>query len=319
MKLTCPHSGISYTISSGYGNTSAIHPATQLPFSKLIAQLNDYHAGRIESDSDKYLYLLSWFNQLPNISYRSPCDPIPSYTALLANAELLIRVVWGTNKMKHLQYPAIVVSKDSTLAGCLRNWLDTLQAQLLDAATRSSNQAYNITMSRLESTLDRITTYTLRSNVTRASKLVALWAATAGQFSTEIITSPDNKETTLTEYWQHIIVLSFNESHTELLKSKVPPADISELIEHCEESIPHGSQYAYELMKRLRLAQKQLNELYGNNTESVRVHIQAGTESLIEPSRRQFKSSVEYLKARVKWQSAMMAAKAASKETEVEL
>lgn len=313
MKLTCPQSGIEYNTSYGYGTASSIHPATQIPLKKLVAQLADYHSAKIYSDTDRYLYLLAWFNNLPNVTYRSPADS-DSYTALLANAERLIRVVLGTVKMKHLQYPAIVVSKESPLSKCLRNWLDTLDEQLKDAATRSSNQAYNITMSRLEATLDRITTYTLKSNVTRASKLVAQWAATAGQFSTELVTTPDNKRVQLTDYWQHIIVLAFNESHTDLLKSKVLPADISELIEHCEDSIPHGSQYAYELMKRLRLAQKQLDELYGTHSEVVREHIQAGTESLIEPTRRQFKSPVDYLKARVKWQAAMLNAKSASRE-----
>lgn len=312
MKLTCPHSGIEYSVNSGYGTNSAVHPATAVPLKKLVTQLADYHSGKIASDTDRYLYLLAWFKHLPSVTFRDPADS-QAPTSLAANAEILIRVVLTASKLRHLSYPTIVVSRGSPISTGLRNWLDTTQEILSDAATRSSNQAYNITMSRLESTLDRITTYTLKSNVSRASKLVALWAATAGQFDTSsIVTTPDGGQSTISDYWQFIITLAFKESHTELLKSRVLPADISELIEHCEDSIPHGSQYAYELMKRLRSAQKQLDELYGTKTEIVREHIQSGTEALIEPTRRQFKSPIDYLKARVKWQAAMLEAKKAS-------
>ena len=266
MKLTCPHSGLEYYTSNGYGTASAVHPATQVPLKKLVSQLTDFTRTKSDaefSDADKYLYLLAWLNHLTCVSYRNPASFDSDYPTLLANADPLFKTVLSVAQFPHLKYPQLIVSSDSTIHSSLRNWLTTFNDILAEHKYRSAHQSASREIARIEDTLDRITSRYSRVGTVRAGKLLAKWAATVAEFPAYNVTLADSTTCTLSTLWQSIIEQSFIESPLQLLQSKILPADLSELIEYCEDNIPHGTHHAFQLMRRLRAMESLLGELTG--------------------------------------------------------
>ena len=213
MKLTCPHSGIEYYTSNGYGTTSAIHPATTVPLKKLVSQLTNftrsYGSDSTESDAgfsdtDKYLYLLAWLNHLTPVTYRKPANFSRDYPTLLANADPLFKTVLSVAQFPHLQYPQLIVSADSTIASSLRNWLTTFTDILAEHKYRTAHQSASREIARIEDTLDRITSRYSRVSTVRAGKLLAKWAATVADFPTYNVTLADSTTCTLSALWQSI-------------------------------------------------------------------------------------------------------------------
>lgn len=339
MKLTCPHSGTTWYTDHGYGTGSAIHPATLVPLKKLVTQLPDYTSERIllDTDTPRYLYLLSWFNCLPSVTYRDPAVPARDYPALLACQDTLFKTVLAVAQYPRIEFPSIVVSNASPISGCLANWLAAIGQVVSDQKIRAKTQRRNIEVARMEETLDRITSHHTANSTPRAAKLVASWAAKVADFPTDVVTAPDGKSTMLlSDLWQTIIHQSFVDSPLSLLSANILPADLSELIEYCEDNIPHGTQHAYQLMKRLRAMESLLNELsgkpqrtdtsvgqsrtVGTTHKSQPENASAGTSiNVAEPNRKHYPSVVAYLKARVVWQQGMLEDKAERAEQKAAL
>ena len=309
MKITCPVSGVSYTTSSGYGTVSYAHPALNTPLKKLVQQLVDWHAARITEPDDQYLYLLAWATNLPELQITTQLDSSTTFPVLLAHSEQLFKTVLACAKFPHVKFPAMVVRKPTDLAQSLTNWLSVLAEAFHQSNQFASQRLYNDEVRRLESVLDNITSKQLKGHLHRTSKVIAAWADKAGRFPHTNIVTPQNTTVPLNEYWIQIIIHAFNESTLDLIKSGIGVGDVAELIEHCEDELPHGSTYAFTLMRKLRAAKATLIELSGIPDIGPADTIVADTLPMdvpIEPERKQYKSSVDYLKARLAWQKAIL-------------
>lgn len=319
MKLTCPISQLTYSTNIGYGTGSSIHPALTQPLKQLVANLPSYYSGRIaaESPDSLYLYKLAWLCQLPDITFRTPVNRPTAEPALTGVLDRMISLVTTVQQHKHIHFPALVIDKESANLDTLKFYLDSLEECITEAKRSGRELSAAAKLTRIESTLERMVLSQLKAHRTKTSKLIAEWAALAADFPMFRVTVPGTgKEVPCSEYWQLIITNSFVESTNTLLELSIPVADIEELIDHCEDYIPHGTVYASVLMRSLRAARDTVAEML--TPAGVAKSLTKSADSALtgaastKPVRSQFASNLEYIKALVKWQQAAVEIKYSS-------
>lgn len=313
MKLTCPISDLTFYTLSGYGTGKAIHPALTQDYKYLLNNLPSYFAGRIgggeSADDDLYLYRLAWLTQLPSITFRHPINRKTAEPILAGLIEQLIKVVTSSQQWPHALYPTIIIDRVTCDLKALKHWIEAIADVTAEATKNSRDLSKGAKLARVESSLERIITTRIKGQKVRAAKILAEWAALAAEFPTSHTVWPDGvTESSLSVYWQTIIQHSFADTTNDLLALNVPVADIDELIETCEDSIPHGSTSAHELMKALRGAKKIIEEMTSNPikllTKEAAVTARKATRA--KPTRGQFASQLAYVKAIVKWQQEVL-------------
>lgn len=330
MKLICPISDLTYHTLTGYGTGKAIHPALTQDFKYLLNNLPSYFSGRIGfspqtvakaagiqtknleetqftgfPNDDLYLYKLAWLTQLPSITFRHPINRKIAEPILTGLIEQLIKVVTSAQRWPHAIYPTIIIDKATCDLKALKHWLEAIQDVTAEATKNSRDLSRGAKLSRIESSLERIITSQIKGQRTRAARVLAEWASLAGEFPESKTIWPDGvTESSLSVYWQTIIQHSFAETTNDLLALNIPVADIEELIETCEDSIPHGSTSAHELMKSLRAAKKVIEEMTSNPIKLLtkEAEVTARKATRAKPTRSQFSSQLAYVKAIVKWQ-----------------
>lgn len=296
MKVFCNVSGVTYTTNIGLGNFTAVHPTLSLPISELRKIGADQLTYRLKNKdsvqwkANTYLYLLSWFMKLPNIEVRNTIDFNDCFHILVANQEQLIRTVLEVDKFKHkVSFPAIVVSKDSPLS-LLKGWLETYEELIELSRVRAAESNRQRTARELDEKLDSITDIFVQDKVKNNASLIADWANVSSKFPSGV-----------SVLWKDIIIAILRNNAKKLLSLDVTLADIDEIIEHCEDNIPHGSYHANILMTSLRSAEGLMNTLPEYRAKHITTLTYATDSDEEEPIEDDFESRAEYLKAKANY------------------
>lgn len=271
------------------------HPALALTISDLEANIHllnsrqpPFHEEHSAGDINHYLYLLSWFTKLPSVTFKTSLNPQTAYITLIKYSTKLINVVRAVANEPNLNFPALIIRNPDDFDECLEAWLHVYTDTIKEADLYAKLTNRLRTVSLLEETLTNTVDLHNDAVAKRNAKLISDWAALVSDFPKEV-----------KELWKGIIYNTFRNDVPALFKLSVTRGDYSELLYHCEEYIPHGTDYAYELMKRLRNTTEIIKDLTYYSNSSVEII----KPKYPEPNRKDFSSSVQYMKAKIRWQA----------------
>ena len=314
MKIHCPKSGLQYSTQHFSGAASQDHPVFTLEQHKLLAHTAKWAAGELPP-TDSYLLFLALLDSTQLIIWRT--STIQQDDIIASNMEALIRVIGKINLIHHPAFvlPRFVVSLDTASLGNVHHWIQAWEGSYEEFMNGYRNATEQERIKRREYALERMIKSTQLRNTDKYARALAVWAATAGHFPTFLTQHPITQHpVALAEYWKEIITHCTKENKIYLY----PDTDIQELLEHCEEHIPHGSIYAHSLMDLLRSGKKKQIEFLSlpdfdfdsykagltpqeHMVESANKAALIESAPLNEPCRQDYASEFEFTKAKMKW------------------
>lgn len=311
MKATCAYSGIAFSCEhfpATVTSSELVHPIFYLKPAKLLSYISNWADGSL-NETDSYLLFLALLSSTEQVVWRLPVERTAKTNQLVANnmeklASLSVSILQLKNRKEIL--PAFTISADSRSLDNVSDWLLVWEQALVDYKTgyRSTNQLQK--QRDAESYLERV----IKDNTRDArsySKLLANWADLAGNFPRFLTLTPSGSKVPLNMYWKELIVKACLEDSIFTISQ----SDLDELIEHCEQEIPHGSIYAHRLMKILKTAAKSQRDFFGNldtsfvvlspdtSVEDANKVALMATAPSEPPSRGQYATLAGYLKAKI--------------------
>jgi hypothetical protein len=246
--------------------------------------------------------------------------------------EDLIQLVGQINLLSHpkeiLSHIAIT-RENNTLSNVhywIANWEDAID-EFKSGYTSISEQQ---DLLRREAALEKLIKSPYKE--VQLATQIANWAELAGAFPDFPVSSPFGT-LSCAEYWKLIIRKCVN---SESIFS-VPTSDITEIIEHCEDNIPHGSIYAHTLMQILRNGKEKQSNFLGlgdwdasssslkyillqseDSVEKANIQLLINSAPLTEPRIQEYPSRFDWLKAHTKWRLSQSFASTSTSETNCE-
>jgi len=322
MKILCKYSGLEFQVQHfpfSLHSRECAHPVFSIPQLKLITVLAKKYPAELHP-TDSYLGFLALLHSTGRFDWRVPCIYTPQMDSIIAhNMESLIRIIGITSAITHpaFQIPAFVITPETRSLTTINHWIEICYQCYQQFQDGNKKAQLHDRIVRREQAMERIIKDPAKNPANYANQL-AEWAALAGEFPTGTV-PVDGKQLALSEYWKSMIrkaargeaVFSLNDT------------DLVELIEHCEDVIPHGSIYAHALMKVLREAQDRKKNFLGlgdldirtstyrilSDTDSVEnANIMAMIDSapVERPVASNYPSKIAYLRAEYKWKAAQL-------------
>jgi hypothetical protein len=268
-RILCALSGIEYKcehMQVYLTSRESHHPIFDIPTSKLLEITPRWLEGDL-SHTENYLLYLALFNSTGLMEFRVPatiCTDTPSIVAQnmhsLANIVERIHKTGPVRVREVLQLPRLIITPDTKDLTSSPDWI-----KIWEEAYRNYEDNY-ITATLLdriekqETILERYIKDRTKDVSQYASRL-ANWAYDAGGFEKYAnydVLNEENKVERMADYWKRIIISC---AKMESIWS-IPEVDLTDLIEHCEEHIFHGSIFSHTLMSLLKAGlQKKKNFL----------------------------------------------------------
>lgn len=264
MKATCAYSGISFICEhfpATVSNKELVHPIFYLKQQKLLECLQLWATGSL-NEIDSYLLFLALLHSTEQVEWRLPVERTQRTNQLVANnLEKLALLCPSIEQVKNRAevLPTFTVSSDSRNLDNIQDWLLVWQQALADYKTGYRTTSSVQQQRDSESYLHRVLKDSSK-DITSYSRALANWADLAGNFPRFLTVTPSGSKVPLNIYWGELIVRACLEDALFTISQK----DLEELIEHCEQEIPHGSIYAHKLMSVLRKAAKNQRDFFGN-------------------------------------------------------
>lgn len=256
--VLCAISGVEYKVEHipvYLTSRESHHPIFDIPTKRLLDLTPRWIEGELSS-TENYLLYLALFNSTGLMDFRVPAIRCADTAAIIAcNMAPLASIVEriynsGSTKVSEiLHLPSFVITPDTKDLSSSPDWITIWNNCYKDYQDHYATSTALEKLERQETVLERyIRDHT--KDISQYANRLANWAADAGKFYLEDyqILNEHNKPELLASYWKRIIVSC---ARTESIWH-IPDADLSELIEHCEETIYHGSIYAHTLMSLLR-------------------------------------------------------------------
>lgn len=325
MKATCAYSGVAFSCQyfpAAVSSSELVHPIFYLKPARLLEYLPAWAAGEL-AEVDSYLLFLSLLASTEQVEWRLPVLRTATTSQQVANnmerlGSLVSRMQQIPNKKEVL--PHFSIAQDSRDLGNIRDWLLVWEQAMAEYGTgyrsTSQRQHQRDAETQLEKAIKDVT-----RDPASYSRVLASWADLAGNFPRFLTPTPAGSKLPLNVYWKQLITRCC--LHDSIFT--VAQADLQELIEHCEQEIPHGSIYAYKLMQVLRDTAREQQDFFGDMSISYpalspdssvedanKVALMATAPAEL-PARHQYPSLVGYLRAKIAWD--MVAARTAAKPT----
>ena len=255
MKFICQLSGISCHVSgfTGAGMVPAtagyVHPAHFLPVSRIAAIAASFSASPSAFSPEDAQLLASCLLHLSGLS--APTAPIAPAQDHIISAKLpalastVFRILGQSPAIQEKAFP------HWNHSGSLENLGEVLAEWngICDAAENSFREINRT--ERKNSLVSRYRALIASSKklaAARATRVIASWAAIAGEFPLSQTTHPsDGHALSMSEYWQEIIVACA----TPGALLEFPEVDIADLIDHCYERISVSDFLAHDLFSLL--------------------------------------------------------------------
>lgn len=256
MKTFCAKSGIVFNTGElfNYDGIHAVHEhgIFSLNTNQLLGLFEHIYTGErlANSETEQYLLCLALLNKLPN-QWKVQINKELALPITLKFLEPVAKLVERLNSDRRYLHncPSIVIDKTTNDLRCLPDWIAAYTDAFNESINISAEYRKGKAVSRLETVIDSLIAKGFDKNKSRISKVVANWAVVAGDFPNSV-----------KELWMEMVEISFADKFIEVLSGKATLADYDELVEHCEDYIPHGSTLASVLMKKIRSARAMLQE-----------------------------------------------------------
>ena len=297
-KLRCPISGILYSCDHIPVTVAIAHPVFSLQPKKLIGLYARYTKGELPN-TDSYLLLLALLNTIESLEWRVPCslDPKePSTAALIAtNIAQLVTVLEKSNAITipSFKQPGYIITYNNSDLANLPIYIKAWRDNIRDFHSAYKQDKLDAKARAIEATLQKLINN--GEDKLTAVKL-ADWAHLCASFPADKV-----------EAYQKLIRSCYNQE--KMFKYKL--SQIEEVKEYCLANIEPGSIYSHALYSTLEKG-IDLNKGYlgytlldisniGNNEELAILVAKAPEE---EPVRTDYTSSVEFLKAKLRYNTA---------------
>lgn len=281
MKVTCPISGIAYTVLSAFkGSCKHPHPifSETNTVSYLISNYLEPWSEGVMNEEDTHLLGLAFLLKLPVSTIpslpASACQTLSPFWAKYL--ERLAKLATKLDGKDFKKLPKLAITLENLPN--LPHWIDTLYTEVSLAYSPISEEAKKRNNSRYRSTTEEQGTYSpeeidsiilrgLKKSPLSAKesrtfpKLIANWACNVGAFPTAYVKTEDGRKIVIAELWKDIIEKAFSKDGImEVLSGDVTLADAEELLEYCYCEIPAGSTHASFLFKKLEEVREVLEE-----------------------------------------------------------
>lgn len=311
-------------------DAGCMHPIFCAPQRKLFSYARKWASSEL-TRTDSYLLFLALLRSTDRIHFRLPAIHTERTDSIVANnmEQLLIAI----SRMNSVVTPAVIfpniaITADSRSLDSARywiqNWLD-----IYEEFKRGYSFAANVKkLSIREAALERMIKSPHRDTASYAGEL-AKWASTAANFPT-YPTLVDGINIPICDYWEQVIIAAARKEYFS-----VPKIELLDVIEHCESNIEPGSIHFHKLMEVLKDTRAYLEGFLGELnsprinrynilglwsfapdapvgedstdifTENIRAIVAAAPTT--EPRATEFTSKFEYLKAKIKYDTAKAA------------
>jgi hypothetical protein len=293
------------------------HPVFDVPLKRLWKVFPKWQAGELTA-TDSYLYYIALLKATELVEFRAPCRIAKDTDRIVSsNLENLFHTIGKITSIKHPAFvvPTIAITHDTSDLQNSPHWIaiwnecfNDFQNGLKDTELRSKLQRKAAGLEIL------IKNPSLKPY--RYAPRLAEWAAEAAEFPTFAIYNPVLKtNTSLSEYWQYIIV----SCHTDSGIIAIPEPDITELLEHLETNLDAGSIQAHQLFCTVRegldtikgffsIGSPTFSILSDNSNETVgasNLALMLSDAPLEKPRRMDYPSAFRFLQAELKYKTAL--------------
>lgn len=313
-RILCSLSGIEYKTQLFQFYSCAqesYHPIFDLSSEKLVEIYSSFYIDDRLTPEESYLLYLALWRSTNLVDFRIPARRDATTAATIANTiHSLCEMAGRISTLGHervstvLCLPSFVVNSETRDLSSCPDWLAIWQANYKDYQTGYKTSTAVAKISAMEALLESNIKNKLKDISSYAGQL-ANWAEAAGAFPSYISAE-----------WKNIIRMA---AKGEAIYS-VSELDLADLIEHCEENIPHGNIQAYTLMALLDSARKRRGALQTLGDMDIDVtykilRADAGVEeanmlALIlsapktEPIEAGYPNKLAYVRAKMKYQQA---------------
>lgn len=319
--ITCAYSGLTFKCEHfpmSLSNAETSHPIFLLPQHKLLSYTTKWSSGELGT-TDSYLLFLALLNSTGLLEWRTSIAYRKGLTdsTVAGNMESLLKIIGKVNLIHHPRFalPSFAITKETHTLENVTYWIQAWHDSFIEFMRGYKEQTEQEKIMRREYALERMIKSTQLKNAKAYALSLAAWAELVGQFPTFTMIHPISKgPVQLNAYWKEIIVACIREEKI----FQYPEADVIELLEHCEEHIPHGSISAASLMDLLRVGKKSQSS-YLCLTDFDIAAYKAGTlssEDVVEtnnkiamiqsapmnaPVRKDYASDLEFIRAKAKF------------------
>lgn len=318
MKILCGISGIEFQCEhfpAYLTSREVTHPIFNLPQRKLLSFIPKFAAGEL-TETDSYLLFVALLASSDLAEFRVPCKRTAITSGIVYNQmEDLVICIGKMNLIRHpsFQAPRIAITPDTASLENIEYWIANWEHSIEEwrDGYASYNQSRDLIMR--ENALEKLIKSPHRE--IQLATQIADWAEIAGNFP-QSTTLVNNAPISIAGYWKQIIRKCINKDAI----FAIPLDDLQELIEHCEENIPHGTIYAHTLMEMLRSGKDKNKNFLGlgdwdlassslayriltddDTVESANFSAMLMGAPTSEPSILEYPTRFAWLKAKVKW------------------
>lgn len=333
MRLICAYSGVQYstTYFGGIKGYTSVHPIFELPTKTLLGRTLDFFKQETTRE-ERRLHFLALLNSSGLIEWRSIAAP--SDQTILQHFESLNRTLAWLDlyqyDAKHSKrigpaFPKFAITPETKSLSNIKYWLQCWDDARTTYEHGSRRESVNQRIQRREKALQKLIMDSSK-NPEQFAWTLAQWAADSTDFPTATKvrlrkadkSDPESVDVivTLRDYWIDILT---NKNIYEVREE-----DLIHLEEFLTENLEHGSIYAFNVLELVRGKLKKQKASLGfgdiftpeeierinaspfsiiptDTVEQANILNIASTAPDREPSKRDYATHVEYLKARAKW------------------
>lgn len=327
-KIICSKSGIEFQcehLPMAISSANIHHPLFSLPSKKLLSLSSQWSLGKL-THTESYLLYLSLLDSTSLVEWRTQAKYNSKTSAIIANnMEQLIHIigkidVLSTSTLTSLVLPHFVISPDTSDLSNSYHWIQVWNQNYNDWYNDVRSHINDQELTRREKSLEKLIK-TPHLSIEDYPSILANWARTACNFPAFLV-NVGGKKIEIGDYWESIILKC---SKQEAI-FKIPAYDLDELINHCEDEIISdgnmlGSIHGTALLRYLRKAKKTQENYLGlgdmdlasksgtayrilspeTSAEDANIQNMIDTAPTSQPTRENYPSLIEYIKAKARW------------------
>lgn len=336
MRLICAYSGVEFstTYFGGIKGYTSVHPIFELPTKLLLNRIPEFYNPATPRE-ERRLHFLALLNSSGLIEWRS--FAAPSDQTVLQHFDALYKcLTWldlyhydaKASKRTGPAFPKFAITPETKSLSNIKYWIQCWNDARTEYDSGSRKESINKRILRREAALQKLIMDSSK-NPEQFAWTLAQWAADSTDFPTNQRvrlrkadkSDPDSQDVvvTLRDYWIDILC---NKNIYEVREE-----DLISLEAYLTDNLEHGSIYAFNVLELVRGKLKKQKASLGfgdifspeelerinssafsiiptDTVEQANILALASTAPTREPSKRDYATNVEYLKARAKWQIA---------------
>lgn len=326
MLVTCRYSAVEFEVKHFNIRANSIHPIFTFKTTQLLELMKPWMDGKL-SETECRLLFTAMLKNSDLVDFRVAATP--GVQVVAANIEQLAHFIAFKDSVPDadLVFPRIVISAENHDCQNAGQWIDLWREKKKEWELGQDVARSNLRLAQMEDTLIKLLKSPLGDQGRKVSRL-ADWAFVASGATikgSKTFILPETRD-----YWKELFKLK--PASLELYQAST--VDLEELLEHMTKYLEHGSTFAAETMRHLRLLyarnkagmlfalgaadlesdasilldpiamQKHPYSLIDEDVELQNQRISASKAPLEHPRPEQYPTKMAYLLAKSRWQTA---------------